>query len=44
MPDVETPHLNARALSWASLKVVGILSAIHGRLAKLRRDVEEERE
>ena len=24
------PHLNAKALSWASLKVAGILSAMHG--------------
>lgn len=31
MPEVEIPHLNARALSWVSLRVVGILSAIHGR-------------
>ena len=31
MPEVETPHLNAMVLSWVSLRVVGILSAIHGR-------------
>ena len=29
MPELETPHLNARVFNWASLKVEGILSAMH---------------
>jgi hypothetical protein len=31
VPELEIPHLNAKALSWASLNVGGILSAMHGR-------------
>ncbi len=29
VPEIEMPHLNASCLSWASLMVVGRVSAIH---------------
>jgi hypothetical protein len=32
VPDVKIPHLNASSFSCASLRVVGRLSAIHGRV------------
>lgn len=30
VPEVEIPHLKASCFNWASLRAVGILSAIHG--------------
>jgi hypothetical protein len=29
VPELEMPHLKARSLSWASLRVEGMLSAMH---------------
>jgi hypothetical protein len=30
VPELEMPHLNATCFNWASLRVEGMLSAMHG--------------